>query len=100
MTDAEIVAELMSNLTEREKRIVEKENFNATREARLNERESELQTREANYQERNNLLTLRKQILDETENYWKNYKIDTLKNEVLIAIVSGVVGYAAGSTKR
>jgi hypothetical protein len=86
MTDAEIVAELMTALTKREARIVEREN--------------ELAKKEANWTERNNLLNLRKSILDESENYWKNYKSDTLKDKLLIAVVSFAGGYVLREVKE
>lgn len=95
MTDAEIIAELMDNLKKRETSIIEKEQSISTREARLTARESDWTEREKNLEERNNLLTLREQVLVETENYWKNYKKDTLKDKILIGVISFAGGYVA-----
>ena len=99
MTDAEIIAELMESLKEREMQIVEREKSIETRETRLTERESDLATREKNLEERNSLLTLRSQILSESENYWKSYKRDTLRREVFLTLGSACLGYLAGKYK-
>lgn len=97
MTDAEIIAELMTNLNAREASILEREKSIETKEARLTERETDLTTREANLTERNNLLTLRKELLDETATYWKNYKSDTLRDKLAIGGLSFVLGFASGA---
>jgi hypothetical protein len=41
-------------------------------------------------------LDLRSQILSESENYWKNYKSDTLKNEIIIGASAFGVGLIVG----
>jgi flagellar motility protein MotE (MotC chaperone) len=96
MTDAEIIAELMESLKIRETQIAEREKSIQARETRLTERENDLATREKNWEERNSILTLRKQILDESENYWKNYKRDTLRREIFLTLASAGIGYLAG----
>lgn len=83
MTDAEIIAELMSNLEKRETLIKEKE-------ARLNEREQTLIEKEA-------ILEQRKQLSTETANFWKNYKKDTLESKIIIGSLSFLGGFLAGN---
>ena len=89
MTDAEIIAELMASLERREKSIEQRETSILTRE-------TDLTARERSLTERNGLLDLRSQILSESENYWKNYKSDTLKNEIIIGASAFGVGLIVG----
>ena len=92
MTDAQIIKELMENLNKREASIAERESLTARKESRLTERENDLILREANYQEKLSLLETRKQLLIETESYWKSYKSETFKDK---AIAFGI-GFAGG----
>ena len=89
MTDAEIIAELMASLERREKSIEQ-------REASILTRKTDLTARERSLTERNGLLDLRSRILSESENYWKNYKKDALKNEIIIGASSFGVGLIVG----
>ena len=93
MTDAQIIAELMDNLKKREISIAEREQSISTKEARLIEREKDWTQRNTILIEKNNLLEMRREILDETANYWKNYKKDTLKDKVFIGVLSFLGGY-------
>ena len=96
MTDAEIIAELMSNLEKREALIVEKEKSIETRQDRLTKREDALTQRETNLKERESILMQRSMLQAETETYWKNYKNDSARSRI-VAFAGGVaVGFVLG----
>lgn len=83
MTDAEIIAELMSNLEKREA-ILKQDKETLEREKKI-------------LQDDKNLFEKRKQLLTETENYWKNYKADTLKDKIIAGAVGFALGFAGGN---
>ena len=89
MTDAEIVAELMSNLEKREASIKEQEaQLKSDREALTKDREA--LTREQK------IFEDRKALQAETETYWKNYKNDSARSRI-VAFAGGVaVGFVLG----
>ena len=83
MTDAEIVAELMSNLEKRETLI-------AKQEAQLKLDRQLLENERAIFESR-------KQLQTETENYWKSYKKETLKSKVLAFLGGFAAGFSVGN---
>jgi hypothetical protein len=83
MTDAEIVAELMSNLEKREASI-------AKQEAQLKLDRQLLENERAIFESR-------KQLQTETELYWKNYKKETLKSKVLAFLGGFAAGFSVGN---
>jgi hypothetical protein len=83
MTDAEIIQELMSNLEKREASIKKQEEL-------LN-RDRELLTQDQMIFEN------RKQLLTETEAYWKNYKKETLTDKIKIGAATFAAGFILGN---
>lgn len=90
MTDAEIIAELMSNLEKREASIKEQEaQLKSDREALTKDREA--LTREQK------IFEDRKALQAETERYWKNYKKDRLRDRLIDFGVGFAAGFATGN---
>lgn len=89
MTDAEIIAELMSNLEVRENLIIEKEKSLDQRELNLTEREDLLIEREA-------ILNLRKNLLSEIETSWKNSERDVLIDRLIWFGIGSAAGFIGG----
>ncbi len=90
MSDAEIIAELMTNLEIREQSL-------NVRESALNMRDLILDQRERQLTSRENSLNLIEKSLDVTESYWKSLKGD-LESEFRRGILWGSLGgFLAGS---
>jgi len=90
MTDAQIIAELMSNLEKRETSITEQE-------AQLKLDKASLEREKSLLAQDKTIFESRKLLQTETETYWKNSKSDSLKTDLAIGAISFLAGFGLGN---